>query len=196
MASDRCECKVGRVAERRGLTDVDRELVDRRTREDGASLRDLAAYVDRAVLRAAMEEAGMSPLAGEVRNLYRLLTDDSASSADRTRARRRLERAGVDVEAVRDDFVSHPTVGKHLRECLDLQEPEEPDPVASARERIVKMQSRSEAVVRTAVEGLADRDHVDGGDLTVVLDARVVCESCGTQHPVESFLDRGGCDCD
>lgn len=193
MASDTCECKVGSVAARRGLADLDRDLVDRRTR--GASLRDLAAHVDRAVLRAAMERAGMGPLSGEVENVYRLLTDDSVSSADRTRARRRLERAGVDVAAVREDFVSHPTVGKHLRECLDVRVPGEDDPVASARERIAKLQSRSEAVVRDAVEGLAERDHVDGGDLTVVLDARIVCETCGSQQPVEAFLDRGGCDC-
>lgn len=193
MSSDRCECKVGRVAGRREL-DVDRDLADRRAR--GESLRDLAEHFDRRVLRSAMERAGMAPLSGEVENLYRLLTADEVNSGDRTRARRRLERAGVDVEAVRDDFVSHPTVGKHLRECLEIEQPAERDPVAAARERIVKMQSRSEAVVRDAVEGLADRDEVAGGDLTVVLDARVVCESCGAQHPVESFLDRGGCDCE
>ncbi len=193
MTSD--PCKVGRVAERWDLDDVDRDLADRRTR-DRASLRDLAAYFDRRVLRAAMERAGMAPLDGEPANVHRLLTDDDVSGAARTRARRRLERAGVDVDAVRSDFVSHPTVGKHLRECLDVSKPADGDPVSTARERVARMQSRSEAVVHNAVEGLADGGEVDGGDLTVVVDARVVCETCSAHHSVESFLDRGGCDCE
>lgn len=194
MTTDRCGCKVGRVADRRDL-DVDRDLADRRTRER-ASLRDLAAYFNRRVLQAAMGRAGMAPLDGEAENIYRLLTDDDVSGGARTRARRRLERAGVDVDAVRADFVSHPTVGKHLRECLDLPEPtDDDDPVSTARERVARMQSRSEAVVRDAVEGLAEGGEVAAGDLTVVVDARIVCETCGTQRPVETFLDRGGCDC-
>lgn len=196
MTPEACECKVGRVANRWGL-DVDHDLVERRTREDGhASLRDLAAYFNRRVLRAAMEASGMAPLDGEAENAYRLLTDDDVSGASRTRARRRLERAGVDLEAVRADFVSHPTVGKHLRECLEVTEPADDDPVSTARERVAKMQSRSEAVVSNAVEGLVDGGAVAGGDLTVVVDARVVCETCGGQYPVETFLDRGGCDCE
>lgn len=189
-------CKVGRVAERWGFDDANSELADRRTREKQASLRELTAYFNQEVLRAAMERAGMAPLAGEVENTYQLLTDDSVGSGDRTRARRRLERAGVDVAAVRDDFVSHPTIGSHLRNCLELSEPTETDPVETARERIFKMQSRSEAVARNALEGLAAKGAVDAGEFTVVLDARVLCERCGTQHDVESFLERGGCGCE
>lgn len=197
MASDHCTCKVGRVAVRRGLDDIDRDLVARRTRTDGrASLRDLTSYFNQEVLRTAMVGAGMAPLAGEVENTYRLLTDDSVGSGNRTRAQRRLERTGVDVDAIHGDFVSHPTLGRHLRECLDLSEPTDENPTSTTRERISKMQSRSEAVIRNAVDGLADKDEVRHGDLTVVVDARVLCESCGTQHPIESFLDRGGCDCD
>jgi DNA-binding transcriptional ArsR family regulator len=196
MTGDGCQCKVGRVAERRALSDLDDDLVERRERE-GASLRDLKAQFNRRVLRAAMERAGMAPLDGEVANTHRLLTDESVSAGERTRTQRRLQREGVDVESVRDDFVSHPTVGTHLRECLGVAAREESrDAVEAARERAFKMEGRAEAVVEDAIEGLVERGAVAGGDLSVVVDTRITCTVCGCQRDVGAFLDGDGCDCD
>lgn len=45
--------------------------------EDRRSLLELAAYFNRAVLEAALEEEAVQVLDGEIKNIYRLLTDDN-----------------------------------------------------------------------------------------------------------------------
>lgn len=197
--SDSCDCKVGRVIEEYELDGVNRELSIRRRGEsrDVASLRDLTEYFNKAVLQSAIERTGRDPLEGEVDNIYRLLTDDEISSGSRVHTRRRLERDGIDLEAVEKSFVSHPTIGNHLRNCLDVQRPTETrDRVATAEERIYKMQNRSEAVIRTTVEQLVNAQEIAAGDLSVMVDASVTCEACGVHAPVQEFIDRGGCDCE
>lgn len=198
-AQEACGCKVGRTVEAFELSDVNDELAVRRTGRAGeaASLRDLAAYFNRAVLRAAMVDAGMSPLDGEVENVHRLLTEDDVSEGMRVRTRNRLEREGVALDAVESSFVSHPTMGNHLRDCLDV-EPTEPnqDPVETARERVFKMVTRAERVVENALESLASSGHVAAGSLAVTVDVQVGCEDCGAYDDVASFVDDGGCDCE
>lgn len=196
--SDRCDCKVGRVADEFDLEGVDEELVARRRGEAGepASLRTLADFFNVEVVRAALDRADESPLAGEAENIHRLLADDGVSSGTRIRVRKRLEGAGVDPGAVEAGFVSHPTMGRHLAECLGVERPDSTgDRFETARERILKMQSRAEAVTRNTLAGLASADLVAAGDLTVTVDAQVVCETCGVHGDVAGFLDRGGCDC-
>lgn len=196
---DGCDCKVGRVIDEYDLAGVNRELRERRGGDggDAASLRDLTDYFNKEVLRSAIRHAGRAPLDGEVENVYRLLTADEISSGSRTRARKRLEGDGVDLEAVERGFVSHPTIGSHLRNCLGVSRPaESPDRVATAEERIFKMQGRSEAVTLTTLERLADAGELVAGELTVLVDARVSCEDCGVHASVQEFIERGGCDCE
>lgn len=195
-ASGRCGCKVGRTIETYDLGGLDDELVARRTGDRPASLRDLADRFNRTVLRAAIERVGGSPLDGEVANTYRLLTAEDVSSGTRVRVRKQLEREGVDLEAVEGSFVSHPTMGSHLRECLAVERPSDPGPdVATAEERIFKMGGRFEAVVGDALDGLAAADRLGAGELSVTLDAQVTCQDCGVHAGVREFIERGGCDC-
>jgi hypothetical protein len=86
--------KVARLIDEHGFGDIGIELERRWTAEgdERMSLRDLADYLNRRLLATAMEEHGMQPLDGEVENVYRLLTANDVSDADRTRVRRRLER--------------------------------------------------------------------------------------------------------
>lgn len=193
-----CDCKVGRVVEQYDLDGMHETLAARRTGENGspASLRTLADEFNQAVLRAAMRPHGAGVLDGEVENGYRLLTADDVSRGMRTRARKQLESDGVDVEAVEASFVSHPTMGRHLETCIDVEpEPEERDPVEAAKERIFKLVSRTEAVVGNTIEGLAAADRVAAGDVAVIVDVRVTCQRCGVQATAATFMDRGGCDC-
>lgn len=196
---DPCECKVGRVIEEAGLTGMDEELAARRAGESGdpASLRALADHFNRAVLRRAVERAGRTPLEGEVANAYRLLTADDVGRGARIRVRKQLEGEGVDVDDVEDDFVSHPTMGSHLERCLGVA-PAERDgtTVATARERIFKLLSRSEAVAGNTLEGLGSAGRLVAGDLAVTVDAQVMCQSCGVHRGVDAFIERGGCDCE
>ena len=194
---DRCECKVGRVIEESGLEDVDEELVARRSGESGASLRDLADYFNQEVVRSALERAGETPLDGEVENTYRLLTGDDVSNGMRIRVRKRLEGEDIDVEGIEEGFVSHPTMGKHLEQCLDVERTRGPgDRIGTARERIFKMQNRAEAVTGNTLSGLASADALAVGDLAVNVDIQVMCEECGVYVGVAEFIERGGCDCD
>jgi|AntRauTorcE11897_2_1112592.scaffolds.fasta_scaffold28616_2 hypothetical protein len=199
LAQEQCSCKVGRTVEAFGLSEVNDELAVRRSGRAGdvESLRDLADYFNRSVLLEAMVDAGMSPLEGEVENVYRLLTDDDVSEGMRVRTRNRLEREGVDLDAVESSFVSHPTMGNHLRDCLDVEpSTSSRDPVETARERIFKMVTRTERVVENTLDGLAASGHVVAGTLAVTVDVQVVCEDCGAHGSVSSFVAGGGCDCE
>ena len=192
-------CKVGRVIEAYGLPSMDDRLTARWLGTDGErlGLRDLKAFFNRAVLRAAMQEAGLDPLDGEVDEIYRLLADGEPQDRSRVRAQDRLERAGIDVDDVQRDFVSHPTVGTHLKECIGVEPPQadEVDQLAKAEERVFKLQNRMEAVVRGSIEHLRDTGRVDADDFDIFVSARVMCERCGTQYDVHDFLRREGCGC-
>jgi hypothetical protein len=188
-------CKVGRVAARRGLSGINDRL--RRRWAAGASLRDLERLFAERVLAAALTEAGRDPLDGELSNLYRLLTDDSVSAADRIDAEGRLRREGVDPAAVVDDFVSYVTVRSHLNDCLDVDTDRSADPSAEAtRESVYRLASRTESVTSQALERLATHDEVTVGDPTVTVSVRVACDDCGAEYTVDRFLERDGCSCD
>lgn len=188
-----CSCKIGRNAASYGLSDLDRRLLAER--EEGASLRDLERVVNEALLAAALRRAD-AEVVGDVASVYETLTDDDASAGERTALTDRLSRAGVDVEALHEDFVSYQTVRNHLRECLDVETGRRTDlSLSDARGTIEWARSRSEGIVERTVERLADADEVAAGDVDVSHTARVSCADCGASYPVERFLERGGCEC-
>lgn len=193
-----CECKVGRVIEEFDLDEMNESLAVRRRGEGTSptSLRDLADSFNQAVVQRAIRRNGSTPLDGEVENIYRLLKGDDVSSGMHVRARKRLEGDGVDLDLVERSFVSHPTMGSHLQDCLGIEPaPDSRDRIQTARERIFKLKSRGEAVIRNTLDGLGSGGQVATGDLAVTVDARVTCESCGVHAEVGEFIERGGCDC-
>jgi len=193
------QCKVERVIEAYDLDGMEEDLATRWTAdgEAGRSTRELADYLNRAVLEAAMREAGMRPLDGEAANTYRLLTDEDVSAGAETQTRRTLEREGVNVESVLDDFVSHQTVYVHLTEHAGVEYEESgPDPVESVRETVGRLRSRTEAVTASSVERLRDAGHVDIGGVDALVDLRVRCTACGATHDVDDLLAGEGCGCE
>lgn len=189
-------CKVGCVIEAYNLESVDDELRERRASASD-SLRTLQRFFNQRVLRAAMEDAGMDLLDGEVENAYRLLTDDDVSSGMRIRVRNQLEEEDVDLESVEESFVSHPTMGRHLEDCLEVERAQdEEDRTETAKERIFKMESRAEAVIANTLSGLESSDRIDAGEIAVTVNTQVMCESCGVHAEVERFIDAGGCNCE
>ncbi|MFB6141588.1 MAG: rod-determining factor RdfA [Halosimplex sp.] len=188
-----CSCKVGRAVRTYDLGAFDRTLVDRR--RDGASLRDLETVVNEAILRAALREADADVI-GDVSSVYERLTGDDASAGERAELRGRLERAGVDVDALSDDFVSYGTVRTHLRECLDVEtDRRTPLSVEDARGTVEWARSRSEGIVERTLDRLGATPEFAAGDLSVTHVVRVTCADCGATYPVDEFVDRGGCDC-
>lgn len=188
-----CSCKIGRNVQKYSLGEFDRRLTDRH--RDGASLRDLETVVNEAILSASIRAADAEVI-GDVSSVYETLTGDAASAGERTELRDRLSRAGVEVEAVTDDFVSYQTVRTHLRECLDLStDQRDPLSVEDARGTIEWARSRSEGIVERTLERLAGTDAVTAGDVDVSHVVRATCDECGATFPVDVFIDRGGCDC-
>jgi hypothetical protein len=189
--------KVARLIETYGLHEMGAEMERRWTaEEDRWSLRGLAAEFNRSVLETALEEAGEQVLDGEVENLYRLLTDDDVGRADRTRARRRLEREGIDVDALVDDFVTYQAVRTYLKSYRDASyTPDETDPLEREVRNVQRLRGRIDSVTEGKLEGLRDRGELTLGEFRILVDVRVVCEDCNTQADVVELLEAGDCEC-
>jgi hypothetical protein len=190
--------KVVKLIDRHGLDGIGDRLERRWTAEgdERMSLRDLADEFNRALLRSAMTDAGMQPLAGEVDNAYRLLTGDDVSTADRTRTERRLGREGVDVDRLRQEFVTYQAVRTFLKDHRGASyDAANPSSAESEKERIQRLEGRLRSVTDSKLEQLARSGDVELGDYRTLVEVNVLCEDCGAQYDVESLLDRGGCDC-
>jgi hypothetical protein len=193
-------CKLGRVIEEYDLDGVAGNLPNYWTREDERySLRGLADYVNNAILRAAMDRAGLNPLDGEVENTYRLLTDDEVSEGVRTQAHSRLDRDGVDVGAVEGDFVSYQTVNRHLKECLGVErasaERTDSDRAEGGAQRIAALRNRTVAVTENTLDQLRSSGALVLGEPDVYVDVTVTCTDCGTHATAQELIDDEGCEC-
>lgn len=189
--------KVARLVEEYDLEGLGAEMERRWTdEEDRWSLRELADHFNRTLLEAAVEAEGNQPLDGEVENLYRLLTDDDVASADRTRVRRRLERDGVDVDALRDDFVTYQSVRTYLKKYRGAEHsPAETDPLEREATNVQRLRGRVDSVTEGKLEQLRDSGALSIGEFRTLVDVRVVCEDCNAQYDVVDLLEDGGCDC-
>lgn len=192
--------KVARLIEEFGLDGLGVELENRWTAEDSAdrwSLRDLADHFNRQLLEEELSAAGVRALDGESGNVYRLLTDDDVSEADRTRARRRLEREGVDVEGLLDQFVTYQAIRTYLREYRGAEySRSDDDRLETERTNIQRLQGRTESVTQGKLEQLDRGGHIEIGTVRTIVETTVVCEDCGVRYEVGTLLDRGGCDCE
>jgi hypothetical protein len=164
---------------------------------DRRSLRDLADYLNRRLVRAAMTDAGLNPLDGEAANTYRLLTDDDVTSGERTRVERHLNRADVDVDRLCDDFVSHQAVHTYLTKHrgVSLSSDSQERPKEKAINTIRRLNSRSKAVSEKTVESLRNRSELTVGTYRITVDTRIVCRDCNTQYDLTEFIQTGHCDC-
>jgi hypothetical protein len=192
--------KVGRVLAEYDLLELHEELPDLWLGADGdaMSLRELADHINVAVLQRAMEEAGAEPLQGEAENAYRLLTDDDVSVGVSTQQRNRLDRAGVDVETLEEDFVTHQAVHTYLTNVLDVSKDrgDDTDPVEKHEGRVQRLRSRTEAVTENSLSELTTAGALTLGEHNVAVDLQVYCRDCGSQFDVADLFRRGGCDCD
>jgi hypothetical protein len=192
--------KVGRVLSEYDLPDLHAELPDLWLGDSGEpmSLRDLADHINIAVLRRAMEEAGVDPLDGEAENAYRLLTDDEVSVGVRTQQRNRLDRDGIDVETIESDFVTHQAVHTYLTDVLEVSKEtsDHANPVEKHEQRIQRLRSRTEAVSENSLSELVNDDELTLGEHNVVVDLQVYCRDCATQYDIATLFREGGCDCE
>lgn len=181
-----CDCKVGRVARRRGLDGVHDALYRRWTGEDGDSLRDLAAWFDCRVLEAALAEAGERPPRTEVRRLYDALPE---GDADRP-VPAALAGADVAVADLRADFVSHQTIHSHLRECLHASR----EGGEGALSTVDRLRDRTADAADRTLRSLSEADlALEEFDVDVTVG--VTCQACGRTHRFGDLVPDGGCPC-
>lgn len=192
--------KVGRIIAERTLEGMGEELERRWTGEDReqSSLRELADYFNQRVLREAMDEQDLEVLDGEVENFYELLTSDDVSGGMKVQTERRLERDGIDVDQLKNDFVSHQAVHTYLRKYrgAEATSDESEDKVQEARTTIQQLRSRVQAVTETSLEALRAANKLDIGSFDVYVDVRVSCNDCQSQYSIGDLLDRGRCQCE
>jgi hypothetical protein len=192
-------CKIDRTAAAYDLSEEAERLGEYWTRDDERySLRKLAVHFNHQLLRAAMEQAGLNPLNGEVDNTYRLLTDEDVSQGMRTQARNRLQKHEIDIDQLQSDFVSYGTVRRHLKGCLDAERESTEannDPTETSAQRIAALQNRTVAVTENTLSQLASVGELAAGDVDVFVDITVSCSTCGTHAPVRDYIEGNGCDC-
>lgn len=190
--------KVVQLIEKYNLPTLGEELEHRWTapEDERDSLRDLATYANQQALRRSMIEAGLSPLAGEVENTYRLLTSDDVSPGNRTQAKRRLEREGIDVDTLLTDFVSYQAVRTYLTKYREVEHTTKEDDQrtvqAEAFQRIV---GRTEAMARNNLKRLQETGQLTLGTFQVSASIRVFCTECGTRFDISKLLAQGSCEC-
>jgi len=98
-------------------------------------------------------------LEGEVENIYRLLTDETVSSAERTRGRRRLEQADVDVDKLEDDFVTYQAIRTYLTEYREAAyERRDVDPIEQEVSNLQQLRGRVVSVTDGKIEKLRDNE--------------------------------------
>ncbi len=189
------QTKVARLLDSYGLDGTGAELA-RSWRGEGEpkrSLRELADYLNCELLTAALRDAEVRPLDGEVENFYRLLTGD-ASSGQQTAAEAKLERYGVDVDQLRADFVSHQAVHTYLQR-QGVEPPTENADASDSVDTIQRTKGRLEAITKRALS-----DRVSGDDsasrFDVFVSVDVYCEACNSQYEATELLDGGGCNCE
>lgn len=191
--------KIDRVMRTYGLVEMGDEL-ERRWLGTGdteqSSTRELADHFNKEILQAAIKESDTFTLSGEVEEVYRTLTD--GENADATLVRSRLEQSGIDVEAVTDDFISHQTVYRYLKDYRGVEQPQRSpeEEIEDAVDVVQQLQGRTTAVTEQKIMSLKNKGLVSVGGFSVLNDVQVICESCGRSHEVTSFFEQGGCICE
>lgn len=195
------QSKVQRVIDEYELNGMGDRLEADWTGENGTqhSLRDLADVFNRAVLRAALEQAGVASLDGEIENTYRLLTDDSVSRGVRIETKNSLEREGISIEELEKDFVTHQAIHTYLTKHRGVEyksSESETDQVKKSGDTIQRLRTKTSAVTETTLTNLVNTERLTLGDFDVFVDIRVLCDTCGQSYTVEDLLENGGCECE
>lgn len=183
-------CKVCRVLDEHELADREQELLDRWLADGPKRMgyRRLARWLNVALLRRAMDRAGLSILGAEPASKYDRLTGEDEAVAEELRTD--LSAAGVDVEHLERAFVSYGVVRTHLRECLGAERDHEPGDWEADSIRIAT--DHAEQKVSEAVRSLSNKGRLRaGGDISVTVRVELECEACHMRVPADRALRRG-----
>ena len=188
--------KVARLIEKHELSGRGAELEASWIGDNGerTSLRDLADEFNQTILRSVLKQYNISLSNFELAGAYEALRHGSGS--DETRARRRLEREGVNVEELTSDFVTHQSVHTYLTDERNASLPDQDEDAVERRtETIEKLEGRTAVVTEASIDSTLPDEEIERVDYNVIVDVRVVCSACGSTYDVGELLSKGGCDC-
>ncbi|SET94468.1 rod-determining factor RdfA [Natrinema limicola] len=191
--------KVGKVINRYSLDGMGRELEEYWVGDakDSYSLRELAEYFNKEVLRSALAGTSQQRFSGDIETIYHALTDDDVSRGEQTRVRKTLERDSIDVEQLQNDFVTHQAIHTYLTKGRDVEKGTEAgDRIESAQQTINGLRGRLIAVVETVLSNLRDTDTLTLGSFDILVKINVHCTDCGTHKNLTELLSDGGCECE
>lgn len=159
------------------------------------SLRELATLFNERLVRAVMTEAGMNPLDGEAANVYDLLAGEDATRGGEVRAERRLKREGINVEALRESFVSHQAIHTYLTDVRGVEHAHPSSKPKKKTEAVERLLGRTRSVSKGVVKWLAENDEVEIGDFDVSASVHVTCRNCSSRYTFTELIRRGRCRC-
>lgn len=176
------------------LEQLDEELCNQHQEAD-ASLRELEEYVNKRILERALEDVDIALLSG-VDEVYRVLTATDVTAGEQAETQERLRQAGVDIDQIKEDFVTYQTVRTHLRQSLNIDTGVTTTfDIDNAQTTIRRLQSRSEAVITQTLNRLRTTGKIDTGDLDIVISVRATCHECGHSYRLRDLLMQGHCRC-
>ena len=192
------EPKVSRIIERYDLPGIETELESMWTRsENRYSLRKLADWLNQRMLEVALEEADVNTVTDDVSYIYSVMMGERGSSGQQTQLKRQLERDGVDVEELIDDFLTYQAIRSYLinHRNASLSTKDDDEVRRNEAQTIERVRERVRAVTESKMDRLVDSDRLHVGPYHVFADVRVLCEECGNQYAVRELFSAGSCDC-
>jgi DNA-binding transcriptional ArsR family regulator len=135
----------------------------------------------------------------EIDLFYDLLQSDDVPTWTRIEAENRLDEFNLDVEQLDEEFVSHQTMYRHLKNCLSAEKERtiEPEKIReNFREKVGRLEQRIEMVVTEELERFSNKPWFTIGEFDVFVSVAVMCRDCSRHEDVRTLVADGGCDCD
>lgn len=192
---DGCGCKIGTVVKEYQLSSIDSRLV--KEWQSGKSVRQLTEELNKDIVESELNEANVSQVEWSRSPVYEALHTEKLNEAEEIEIRRELDRAGIDVEKLSSDLISHQTVYRHLTRCMNASKDDDQTPEErrkKARDTVYALQQRTEIVTESTIETLQSAGVTDLGEIEVLIDLQVVCGDCGRSMDFESAINEG-CSC-
>jgi hypothetical protein len=191
-AIDAC-CKVTRVAAAYELENFDEELRRRREHE-GATLHELADYLNNRLTAVSLEEADVD-IDAEPATVRTALVEDEVLPIGRRNSIREAVVGSVDIEQLTGDFVSHETIRRHLKDHLDISTARGSIETKTELENALNSSEKQhQEMIVGALRRAGDRGIITGTDFRV-FSTRVECRHCSTTYRLQELIDNCGCDC-
>jgi len=189
---DAC-CKVARVTGAYQLGGIDYEL-RRRYENDGATLHELADYINDRITAVALD-AVENPPETEPGTVRAALQGEETIPATRRDDLRATLAGQLDIELLTGAYVSHETVRRHLNEHLDVSTSRGGfETFDEFKDALEAYQRQYENGVESALERAARKELIDGSEFRV-FSTRIQCQHCSETYRITELLDAGGCDC-